>query len=70
MDEFEAKAIKPYLRFTIGDIVFLKSDFRRKTPLLVTAFLLDDDLFDYALRWMNSQKKMEFDTLPDKILTP
>jgi len=69
MDNFdEAKAIKPYLRFRVGAVVYLTSDTKKRCPMSVTNYLVSDDHVDYALRWTNSQNTMEVDFLPDSAL--
>ena len=69
MDNFEAKAIKPYLRFIIGDVVYLKSDMKRKTPMTVTRYVLFEDESDYNLRWTTSQSTIDSDIFADEALT-
>lgn len=69
MDNFEAKAIKPYIRFIIGDVVYLKSDIKRKTPMTITRYVLFEDETDYNLRWTTSQSTIDSDTFADETLT-
>jgi len=69
MDNFEAKAIKPYLRFIIGDVVYLKSDMKRKNPMTITRYVLFEDETDYNLQWPNSQNTINSDTFADETLT-
>jgi uncharacterized protein YodC (DUF2158 family) len=65
----EAKAIKPHLKFDIGDVVFLKSDTKKTCPMTITGFIIMDDDNDYVLSWMNSQKVQEKSFFPDRALT-
>ncbi|HPT21942.1 MAG TPA: hypothetical protein PLR88_08365 [Bacteroidales bacterium] len=65
----DARAIKPHLRFDIGDIVYLKSDLKKKCPMTVMGFITMDDYFDYSVSWMNSQRVQERSLFHDKSLT-
>lgn len=65
----EAKIYKPWLRFEIGTVVYLKSDLKRKTPLTITFLLYDSDQFDYRTSHLNSQKVEEICCFLDKVLT-
>lgn len=70
MDNFsEAKAIKPNLRFKIGTVVYMAGDLARKCPMTVSGYLLNDDHFDYCVKWPNSQNTLEIDLLADEVLT-
>lgn len=69
MDNFnEAKALKPYLRFDIGDVVFLKSDLEKACPMVIVGVIAMDDDVDYAVTWTNSQRTQERAMFPDKAL--
>lgn len=68
-DQTEAKAIKPHLRFDIGDVVYLKSDLKKKCPMTIMGFITMDDDFDYSASWMNSQRVQERSLFHDKSLT-
>jgi hypothetical protein len=50
---------KPYLRFRPGDVVYLKSDFAKKNPMVVTSLL--DIAFeeDYSLQWFDDKNCMQ-----------
>jgi hypothetical protein len=69
-DELQIKALKPRLRFRIGDTVFLKGDTRQKCPLTVTSYIFYEAERDYVVQWANNQNGMEKDFLPDKALCP
>ena len=64
-----AQKFKKYpLRFDIGNIVYLKSDIKKKCPMTVIGFWIIDDDGDYICRWMTSQRELKQDTFIDKIL--
>ena len=65
----EARIYKPWLEHEIGTIVYLKSDLKRKTPLVITLLLYDSDQFDYRTSHLNSQKVEEICCFLDKVLT-
>lgn len=65
----EARIYKPWLRFQIGDSVFLKSDLKRKCCITISLILPFDDEVDYRGEWMNSQKVREVACFNDKVLT-
>lgn len=65
----EARKYKPWIRFEIGSICYLKSDLKRKCPLTITLLLYDSDEFDYRCSWMNSQKVEQISCFHDKVLT-
>lgn len=69
MDNFEALALKPYLRFVIGDVVYLKSDAFRKTPMTVMRFITYDDYEDYKVSWTTSQSTVDSEYFADETLT-
>ncbi len=69
MDNFEAKAIKPYMRFIIGDVVYLKSDMKRKTPMTITRYVLFEDETDYTLQFTTSQSTIDSGNFADETLT-
>lgn len=63
-----AKCFKKYLRFDLGEIVFIKSDKKKKVPMTVTKILMLDEEEDYVVSWLSSQKTIERDFLSDKTL--
>jgi hypothetical protein len=63
-----ARDFKKHLRFEIGQLVYLKADLKRKCPMVVNAFLITSDDYDYACTWMTSQKERVTDVFIDKIL--
>lgn len=66
--EFEREVLKPWLKFRVGDIVYIKTDFSRQTPMVIKAYALNDDVFDYHCIWFNSQKSREDCAFPEKAL--
>lgn len=64
-----ARFFKKYLRFEIGDIVFLKSDSKRKCPMSVSGFFIHDADHDYVCSWATSQKDIKRAFFKDKELT-
>jgi hypothetical protein len=62
--------LKPFLKFKVGDQVYLKTDKKRTYPMLVMGYELEDyNCDDYIVSWFNSQGKMENDSLPEECLT-
>lgn len=59
---------KPKLRFDCGDIVYLKSDLKRKCPMVVAKVLPLDDESDYLCEWATSQKDIVRNFFIDKVL--
>ncbi len=69
--ELEKKTYKPFLKFQIGDVVFIKSDIDKKYPMLIKDYDLDDNnCSDYFVTWMNSQGKAEHESYPEECLIP
>ena len=68
--KLEKQTFKPFLKYDIGQVVYLNSDIGRKTPLLIVNFELDEDeCNDYVCQWMNVLGKSEADTFPEECLT-
>ncbi|MCT4586656.1 MAG: hypothetical protein N4A71_02425 [Carboxylicivirga sp.] len=67
LDE-ELRLMKPNLRFKVGDLVCLKSDTKKNTPMNIVAYLDSNDLDDYICVWLNSQKVQERQMYPDSVL--
>ena len=59
---------KPWLKYDVGDVVFLKSDKKRQIPMTIFCFLDKDD-FDYRTVWLNSRKTLEGAQFPEDVLT-
>jgi hypothetical protein len=53
------KSLKPLLKLKVGDVVFLASDLKYKTPMTVGAVFYDYEDADIRCEWLNSQKKVE-----------
>ncbi|MEI6141861.1 MAG: hypothetical protein WCP85_21495 [Mariniphaga sp.] len=64
-----AKKFKKYLRFDVGDVVYLKSDLKRKCPMVVSTIAIFDDYHDYYCDWTTSQLNVESRSFKDKALT-
>jgi hypothetical protein len=64
-----AKNFKKYLRFDVGDIVYLKSDIKKRCPMQVKKILILDDDDDYTCIWATAQKNIERGFFTDKLLT-
>jgi hypothetical protein len=60
---------KHSLRFDIGEVVYLKSDLKRKCPMTICLFEINETKWDYQVEWMNSQNKREYASFLDKVLT-
>lgn len=63
-----AKRFKKHLRFEIGEIVYLKSDLKKKCPMVISLFETEERKWDYQCEWMNSQYKREYGSFLDKVL--
>jgi hypothetical protein len=70
MTDSDIRIWKPDLRFKIGDIVYLRSDIKRKTPMTITNYDDPGDVSDYVLKYLTSQKVMETIFLADSALMP
>jgi len=60
---------KPYLRFRPGDIVFFKSDFEKKNPMVIVQILDIDFPEDYSCSWFDSKNCKQGDIFFDITLT-
>ena len=65
--EFALK-FKKFLRWDIGEIVYLKSDFDKKCPMVISGFNLFAGEYDYACVWSMPGKEIQSSTFLDKIL--
>lgn len=63
-----AKSFKKWLRFDVGEVVFIISDTKRKCPMTVSKILIFDEDSDYVLFWATSQKTIERNFFSDKTL--
>lgn len=63
-----ARGFKPFLRFDYGDVVYLKSDIKKKWPMTIWAIIWDQDDPDYIATWLNSQGTKEQSGFLDKML--
>jgi len=63
-----AKQFKHYLRFDLGDVVFHKSDWSKKTPMTIDAIFPYAENYDYRIQWLTSWKNMERATCLDRSL--
>lgn len=64
-----AKYHKRYLRFDLGDIVFIKTDEKFKCPMIIKKILIFDEDDDYICLWTTSQLTIDQKFFTDKILT-
>lgn len=66
----ELKAVeKPFLKYNIGDIVFLVTDQQKSTPMLIVDFELDDvNCNDYYCKWLNAKGETEAEAFPEECL--
>lgn len=68
--ELEKMTFKPFLKYKIGQVVFLKSDQDKSHPMTIKDYDLDDDnCTDYYVTWLNSQGKAEHESYPEECLT-
>jgi len=63
-----ARQFKPKLRFDIGSVVYLKSDIKKKCPMVISNFSIFDDDSDYMCEWATSQKDINCRSFLDKVL--
>jgi len=67
--ELEKEIYKPFLKFKIGDQVFLKSDEKKTYPMIIVGYDLQEyNCDDYLVSWFNSQGKIENDSFPEEAL--
>jgi len=66
--EREKQAFKPWLKFSIGDTVYLKSDIKKTTPLTVFAYIFDDGI-DYKVVWINRKGIAESMRINEYVIT-
>jgi len=60
---------KPDLKYNLGDTVFLKSDLKKRYPMQIINFKLDDyNCSDYYTTWLNSQGTQEHGAFPEECL--
>lgn len=65
-----ARKFKKKLRFDIGDIVYLKSDESKRSPMTITGFELFEQEYDYFCSWVKSNKSIGSGDFIDKTLMP
>ena len=61
-----ARNFKKKLRFDVGDLVYLKSDLKKKCPMTVIKIVIFCDDDDYYCEWMTSQKELHREGFLDK----
>lgn len=66
--DFEAKAIKPHLRFKVGDVIYLNSDVERKCPMTITRYVLYEDETDYTVSFLDLNNLVDLRYFADKCL--
>ncbi|MBW6536614.1 MAG: hypothetical protein K0B11_16510 [Mariniphaga sp.] len=60
---------KPFLKYKIGQTVFLKTDTEHMYPMMIVNYELDDyNCNDYEVRWLNGQSKPEYESFPQECL--
>ncbi len=60
---------KPFLKYEIGDQVFLKTDKKGAYPMIIIDFEIDDYTSDdYHVTWFNCQGKLETSSFPEECL--
>lgn len=64
----DVRKFKPDLRFELGDVVYHKSDWDKKTPMVIDAVFPNSEEADYRCVWLTSQKNMESLVCFDKSL--
>lgn len=70
IQQLEKGACGHEFKYQLGDILFLRSDFKGKYPMIVTDFDYDDEsCIDYHVTWFNSQGKQEIGYFPEEALT-
>ena len=63
-----ARGFKSFLRFDYGDVVYLKSDKKKKWPMVISVIIWDDHNLDYLATWISSQGTKEQADFFDKML--
>ena len=63
-----AKQFKQKLRWDIGEIVYLRSDLKKKCPMTISKILTLDPDEDYVCTWSTSQKDIISEVFRDKVL--
>jgi|GEM_PF-1554830 len=63
-----AKYHKKWLRFDIGEIVYLKSDINRICPMTISDFLILDEYWDYVCTWTTKKNTCETRSYKDRML--
>jgi hypothetical protein len=69
-EQEQIKRTKPHLRFSIGDVVYLKSDTHHEKPMTIKNLLnINYDREDYVVAFWNEKGDLLKELLPDEILT-
>jgi hypothetical protein len=63
-----AKFHKKHLRFDIGDVVWLKSDLKKRCPMCITHIEIFERYYDYNCEWLTSQNTKGYGSFLDKTL--
>lgn len=63
-----ARGFKPFLRWDYGDVVYIKSDWKKKNPMVIYEIVWAFNDIDYRLTWLNSQGTKEHASFLDKML--
>ncbi len=73
--EILKQEFKPFLKYKIGDQVFLISDIDKKYPMLITDYILpedEDDMLetcdDYKCMWLNNKGDEQEGCFPEECL--
>ena len=64
----DVRKFKPHLRFELGDVVYHKSDWEKKTKMVIDEVFPNSEEADYRCVWLTSQKNMESFVCFDKSL--
>lgn len=58
-------------KYKLGEVVFLKTDLKRKYPMLIVNFKTENEYTcnDYFCTWLNSQGTKEQEGFPQECLT-
>lgn len=68
-DEQKRIALRPKLKYRIGDIVYHKSDSKKKNPMVIFDYWLTDTEFDYFIEWLDSKKMRQSGYFKENVLT-
>ncbi len=65
----ELQAFKPFLKYQLGDVVFLVTDEKKEWPMMICGFDTNEDYpTDYFCTWLNAKGEKETESYPEECL--